>query len=77
MATLHALPTRPLPHPLTLLPTRPTRPIRHQPPRLAHAGLDPLEQMARDDREDWALLRLVLCVAVATVLMAVASSFVG
>lgn len=80
MATLHALPTRPLPHPLTLLPTRPIqpiRPIRHQPPRLAHAGLDPLEQMARDDREDWALLRLVLCVAVATVLMAVASSFVA
>lgn len=76
MATLHALPTRPLPHPLTLLPTRPAR--RQPPhPRLAHAGPDPLEQMARDDREDWALLRLVLCVAVATVLMAVASSFLG
>lgn len=38
-------------------------------------GADPLAQMARDDREDWALLRLVVCVAVATVLMAVASSF--
>lgn len=38
-------------------------------------GVDPLAQMARDDREDWALLRLVVCVAVATVLMAVASSF--
>lgn len=40
----------------------------------AHAAADPLEQMARDDREDWALLRLVVCVAVATVAMAIAST---
>jgi hypothetical protein len=39
----------------------------------AHAA-DPLEQMARDDREDWALLRLVVCVAIATVAMAIAST---
>jgi hypothetical protein len=39
------------------------------------AASDPLEQMARDDREDWILLRLVVCVAVATVLMAAASTF--
>lgn len=38
-----------------------------------HAA-DPLEQMARDDREDWVLLRLVVCVAVATVAMAIAST---
>ena len=35
---------------------------------------DPLEQMARDDRRDWELLRLVLCVAVATLALAVAST---
>lgn len=39
-------------------------------------GPDPLEQMAIDDREDWALLRLVLAVSVATVLLAVASTLV-
>jgi hypothetical protein len=33
---------------------------------------DALEQMARDDREDWVLLRLVVCVAIATVAMAIA-----
>lgn len=51
------------------------QPMRRSVPSLL--GIDPLEQMARDDREDWALLRLVVCVAVATVLMAVASSFPG
>jgi hypothetical protein len=35
---------------------------------------DPLEQMAREDRDDWVLLRLVVCVAVATLAMAVAST---
>ena len=35
---------------------------------------DPLEQMARDDRDDWVLLRLVLCVTVAIVAMAAAST---
>ena len=43
--------------------------------RSAFPAIDPLEQMARDDREDWILLRLVVCVAVATVLMAAASTF--
>lgn len=50
---------------------------RPQHRRPAPTAIDPLEQMALDDREDWALLRLVVCVAVATVLMAVASSFAG
>jgi hypothetical protein len=35
---------------------------------------DPLEQMARDDREDWVLLRLVVCVAIATIAMAIATT---
>jgi hypothetical protein len=35
---------------------------------------DPLEQMAREDRDDWVLLRLVVCVAVATLAMAVATT---
>lgn len=35
---------------------------------------DPLERMALDDREDWAFLRLVVCVAIATVAMAIAST---
>jgi hypothetical protein len=35
---------------------------------------DPLEQMAREDHDDWVLLRLVVCVAVATLAMAVAST---
>lgn len=35
---------------------------------------DTLEQMAREDRDDWVLLRLVVCVAVATLAMAVAST---
>lgn len=35
---------------------------------------DPLEQMARDDREDWVLLRLVLCATIATVMLAIAST---
>ena len=37
-------------------------------------AVDPLEQMARDDRDDWVLLRLVVCVAIATLAMAVAST---
>jgi hypothetical protein len=44
----------------------------------AHSTLaahDPLEQMALDDREDWVLLRIVACVAVATVLLAAASTW--
>lgn len=35
--------------------------------------VDPLEQMARDDRDDWVVLRLVVCVSVAVIAMAVAS----
>ncbi len=35
---------------------------------------DALEQMARADQADWVLLRLVLCAAGATLLLAVASS---
>ena len=37
-------------------------------------NLDPVEQMALADRADWMLLRLVLCAAAATLLLAVASS---
>lgn len=40
----------------------------------AASAHDPLERMALDDREDWALLRLVVCVAIATVAMAIAST---
>ena len=36
--------------------------------------LDPLVQMAAADHADWTLLRLVLCSAVATVVLAAASS---
>jgi len=45
--------------------------------RLHHAAptLDPLQQMERDDRADWQLLRLVVGLAAATVALAVASSF--
>jgi len=35
---------------------------------------DPLEQIALADRADWLLLRLVLCTATATLLLALASS---
>ena len=38
--------------------------------------LDPIEQLIRAERQDWALLRLVLCVATATMLLALASSMV-
>lgn len=41
----------------------------------AFPTIDPLEQMARDDREDWELLRRVVGVAVAMLLIAVASSY--
>lgn len=37
-------------------------------------SLDPLEQMALAERADWLLLRLVLCAAVATLLLALAST---
>ncbi len=45
-------------------------------PRLHHAAptLDPLQQMERDDRADWRLLRLVVGVAVASLALAMASS---
>lgn len=35
---------------------------------------DPLVQMAQADRADWALMRLVLCAALAILLLALASS---
>ena len=41
------------------------------------AGGDALEQLARDDAADWTLLRLVLCTAAATVLLAVACGVAG
>lgn len=37
-------------------------------------SLDALEQMALAERADWLLLRLVLCAAVATLLLALATS---
>lgn len=37
-------------------------------------GPDALEQMAENDRDDWVLLRLVLCATAATVLLALACS---
>jgi hypothetical protein len=40
----------------------------------APADIDPLEQMARADRADWALLRLVACAALATLVLALAGS---
>lgn len=44
----------------------------HAPATLA--AYDPIQQTALDDREDWVLLRAVVCVAVATVLLAAAST---
>jgi hypothetical protein len=44
------------------------------PSRSLGRPFDPLEQMARADQEDWTLLRLVLCSAVATFLLALATS---
>ena len=38
---------------------------------------DVFEQMADADRADWVLLRLVLCAAAATLLLALASSLGG
>lgn len=35
---------------------------------------DPMQQMERADRADWALLRLVCCSALATFVLALASS---
>jgi hypothetical protein len=40
----------------------------------APVDIDPLEQMALTDRADWALLRLVGCAALATLVLALASS---
>jgi hypothetical protein len=40
----------------------------------AHLGPDPIELMARADRADWTLLRLVLSAAMATFVLALASS---
>lgn len=48
-------------------------PLNTSPKLPAHAP-DPLEQMRRDDRADWGLLRLVVCVAVAVLLLAVAAA---
>jgi hypothetical protein len=41
---------------------------------LPAAARDVLEQIEREDRADWALLRLVLCAAVATVTLALAGA---
>lgn len=41
-------------------------------PPVADEWLDPIEQMAAADRADRSLLRLVLCAAVATLLLALA-----
>lgn len=38
---------------------------------------DPVEQIVRAEREDWTLLRLVLCAAAATMVLALASSLVA
>lgn len=55
----------------TLTQNRPTpAPLQRVSPR--HP--DPLEQMLLDDRADWALLKLVLCAAIATLALAVAST---
>ena len=38
---------------------------------------DPIELFALADRADWALLRMVSCVAIATLVLAAASSLVA
>ncbi len=55
----------------TLTQTRSTPSPRE---RLSPRQPDPLEQMLLDDRADWALLKLVLYAAVATLALAVAST---
>lgn len=40
-------------------------------------GGDPLAEMQRADASDWTLLRLVLCAAAATLLLALAVASVG
>lgn len=50
---------------------------RRQPFITAPVDIDPLEQMARHDRADWALLRLVCCASLATMVLALASSLRG
>ena len=42
--------------------------------RVTGLGPDPIELMARADRADWALLRLVLCAATAIFVLALACS---
>jgi hypothetical protein len=37
-------------------------------------AIDPIEQLALADRADWTLLHLVLCAALATMVLALASS---
>jgi hypothetical protein len=37
-------------------------------------SVDPLERMAQEDRNDWVLLRLVVCAAAAMMALAVAST---
>lgn len=44
---------------------------------VTRGDIDPLEQMAQTDRADWALLRLVLCSALATMVLALASTLLG
>ncbi len=53
--------------PLTMSPTEMRLVLPEEP-------FDALEQMARADRADWLLLRLVLCAAAATLMLAVAGS---
>lgn len=42
--------------------------------RETRGDTDPLEEMALTDRADWALLRLVLCATLATLVLALASA---
>lgn len=48
--------------------------IGHRAPAVESTPVDPIEQMRLDDRADWALLRLVLCAAIATLALAAAAS---
>ncbi len=43
------------------------------PSELSAAFCDPLDQINAMDRQDWTLVRLVICVAVAVVALALAS----
>ena len=44
---------------------------------LRYGQVDAIEQMSRADQADWTLLRLVLCSAAATLLLALACSLVA